>query len=112
MMQLEPAGEAGGEHDGFRVRRADGREKALLADEPGHLVVFNLVAERAGHAATARVGIDDLGPRDASEEAEERARSDERALVTVRMDEDAPRARAEGHGVGGRGAEDLLESDA
>ena len=69
--QLEPAGEAGGDHDGLRVRCSDGREEALLADEPGHLVVLDLVAERAGHAAAARVGVDDLGPRDASEEVKE-----------------------------------------
>ena len=37
----------------------DGREKALLADLHRHIIMLPLIAERAGHSATAGVDLAD-----------------------------------------------------
>ena len=51
--------EAVGDHD-VRGRRSRGGQEDALADRHRDVVVLGLVTERAGEAAAARVGLDDL----------------------------------------------------
>src|SRR5262249_36308995 len=66
LRDLEPAREPRGGHDVVRTGGAEGREEALLADEARDVVMLHLVPERAGHAATPRVEVDDCGAGDAA----------------------------------------------
>src|SRR4051812_41208718 len=90
MGDLQAAREAGGDDRDVGTGRAQGGEETLLADETRDLIVLGLVAERAGQAAAAGVEVDHLAPRDSTQQTEHRAHPDERALMAVALDEQAP----------------------
>src|SRR3954451_14089086 len=69
---------------------AQRREQPQIADRPRDLVVLGLEAERPGHAAAARVELDDLGPRDPLEQRAGRLGADARLLVAVAVEDDPP----------------------
>src|SRR5262249_28651681 len=95
VLDLQPAREARGDDDRVRGGLAQRREQPLFADEARHLVILLLVAERPGHAAAAGVEVEDLGPGNAPQKAQQWPHADQGALVAVALDEDFLRTGAE-----------------
>src|SRR6516225_5389086 len=82
MLDLLAAGDAGRHDLGLRGGGLDRRRQPPVAERDRDVVVLALEAERAGHAAAARVDLLDLEARPA-ERRDRRRRADERFLVAV-----------------------------
>src|SRR5215467_591536 len=108
---LLAAGNPGCRDDRVTGFRADRREQAELADPHGQLVVLRLEAERAGHAAAARVHLADLGAGDRAQQRHGGGGAGDRLLVTVPVEQDAPardRGAQDEPAVGNRLGKQLL----
>ena len=97
MLDLRPAGEAGSHNDRIGVGLAHAGKQPLFTNQARDFVMLFLIAEGAGHAATAGVKIDHLGAGYPAQQAQCRLHADQGPLMTVAVDEDFLGARFEPH---------------
>src|SRR5712692_6726662 len=95
VLDLLAARDAWRDHDGVRRRRLHGGRQAAVPERDRDVVVLALEAERARHAAAARVHFGDLeaGPR---ERGDGRRRAHQRLLVAVAVEQRLPAVAREG----------------
>src|SRR6267378_3976038 len=97
MLDLLAARDAGGDDLGLRGSGLHGGRQPTVAERDRDVVVLALEAERAGHAAAARVDLLDLESRPA-ERRDRGCRADERLLMAVPVKQRLAALGGEGQG--------------
>src|SRR5438552_2496659 len=89
MFDLFAAGEARRDSHSPLVGLSQRRKQPLFPDRTRDLVMFFLIAERSGHATTARVQVDDFCTGNTAQEPHGRFHARQRALMAVPLDQNS-----------------------